>query len=236
LECGGKSPNVVFADAPDLEAAAQAAAAGIFLNQGAMCNAGSRLLVERSIRSAFLERVCAIAADWRPADPLAPDTQMGAIIDQVQFERIMHYVENGRHSGAALTLGGERVREDTGGYYLEPTIFGSVPPDSPLARDEIFGPVLSVLEFDGLEEAVRIAGKTVYGLAAGVWSRDIDKAFAFARHVQAGTIYVNGYNGDDITVPFGGFRESGFGRDKSLHALAKYSDLKTIWIQHSLLR
>lgn len=233
LECGGKSPNIVMEDYPDIARAARAAAAGIFFNQGEMCSAGSRLLVQASIREPMLEQIARFAQRMSPGDPLDPDTRLGALIDEEQTRRVLGYIESGRNEGARLALGGRRVREQTGGCYLEPTVFDGVRPAMRIAREEIFGPVLSVIGFDTLEEAVRIANDTHYGLAAAVWTRDITAAHRAARALRAGMVYVNCYDADDITVPFGGYRESGFGRDKSLHAFDKYTELKTTWIDLS---
>jgi gamma-glutamyl-gamma-aminobutyraldehyde dehydrogenase/4-guanidinobutyraldehyde dehydrogenase/NAD-dependent aldehyde dehydrogenase len=230
LECGGKSPNIVLADYPDLERVAAAAAAAIFSNQGEMCSAGSRLLVQESIREPLLERVAALGRAIPPADPLDPSTRTGALVDEIQTQRVLDYIESGRSEGARLALGGQRVHKESGGCYVEPTIFDGVRPAMRIAREEIFGPVLSVIGFGDLEEAIRIGNDTSYGLAAAVWTRDITQAHRAARALRAGVVYVNCYDADDITVPFGGFRQSGIGRDKSLHAFDKYTELKTTWI------
>ncbi len=233
LECGGKSPNIVMDDYPDIARAARAAAAGIFFNQGQMCSAGSRLLVHSSIREPMLEQIARFAQRMVPGDPLDPDTRLGALVDEEQTQKVLGYIESGRTEGARLALGGRRVREQTGGGYIEPTIFDGVRPAMRIAREEVFGPVLSVIGFDTLEEAVRIGNDTHYGLAAAVWTRDITAAHRAARSLRAGMVYINCYDADDITVPFGGYRESGFGRDKSLHAFDKYTELKTTWIDLS---
>jgi acyl-CoA reductase-like NAD-dependent aldehyde dehydrogenase len=230
LECGGKSPNIVMADYPDLERAAAAAAGAIFFNQGEMCSAGSRLLVQESIRAPLLERIAALGREMPPGDPLDPATRLGALVDEPQTERVLGYIDAGRADGARLALGGRRVRTDTGGCYVEPTIFDAVKPAMRIAREEIFGPVLSVIGFRDLDEAIRIGNDVIYGLAAAVWTRDITQAHRAARALRAGIVYVNCYDADDITVPFGGFRQSGMGRDKSLHAFDKYTELKTTWI------
>ena len=230
LECGGKSPNIVFADAPDLDRVAEAAAAGIFFNQGEMCSAASRLVVHESVREALLEKICALAASYRPGDPLDPTTRLGALVDEQQLRTVTGYIESGREEGARLCLGGDQVRRESGGYFVEPTVFDGVGPSMRIAQEEIFGPVLSVLSFRDEAEALAIANGVMYGLAAAVWTRDLATAHRMSRRIRAGTVYVNCYDADDITVPFGGFKQSGNGRDKSLHALDKYTELKTTWM------
>jgi acyl-CoA reductase-like NAD-dependent aldehyde dehydrogenase len=231
LECGGKTPHIVMPDCPDMEAAALAAAFGIFFNQGEMCTAGSRLLVHETIHDEFLERVLGHAAAMQPGDPLDPETVMGAIVDERQMERVLGYVARGEQEGAELRSGGARIRAETGGFYMEPTVFDRVTPGMTIAREEIFGPVLSTLTFRDTEEALKIANDTIYGLAAAIWTTDINTAMKAARAIRSGMVWVNCFDADDITVPFGGFKQSGFGRDKSLHAVEKYTDLKTVWIE-----
>jgi 4-guanidinobutyraldehyde dehydrogenase/NAD-dependent aldehyde dehydrogenase len=231
LECGGKSANIIMADCPDLDAAAAASAAAIFYNQGEMCSAGSRLLVHRSVKPALLERLQSLTGQYQPGDPLEPSTRLGALVDAAQLSRVQQYVLSGLEQGAMLRCGGERVREQTGGFFFPPTIFDEVQPEMRIAQEEIFGPVLSIIEFETVEQAIGIANGTEYGLAAAVWSRDISLAHRTAKALRAGTVYVNCYDADDITVPFGGFKQSGIGRDKSLHALDKYTELKTTWLE-----
>ena len=230
LECGGKSPNIVFADCPDLDAAAEAAGFGIFFNQGEMCSAASRLLVEERVRDEFLDRLVAFAGTMQPGDPLDPATRMGAIVDKIQFDSVMGYIEKGREEGATLKVGGQRALEETSGWFVEPTIFDGVKNDMAIAQQEIFGPVLSTISFDTAEEALAYGNDVRYGLAAAVWTRDIGKAHRVAKGLRAGTVWINCYDAGDLTVPFGGFKESGNGRDKSLHAIDKYVELKTTWI------
>ncbi|MFO0454344.1 MAG: aldehyde dehydrogenase [Pseudomonadota bacterium] len=230
LECGGKSPHIVLPDARDLERAATAAAWGIFYNQGEVCTAGSRLLVHESVRDAVLEKILAIGRKLQPGDPLDPKTQLGAIVDRQQLDTVLDYVESGRDEGAKLLLGGSRARVETGGCYVEPTVFAGVQPTMKIAREEIFGPVLSAISFTDVEDAIRIAHDTIYGLAAAVWTRDVGAAHTIARRLRAGSVWVNNYDGGDMTVPFGGYKQSGNGRDKSLHALDKYTELKATWI------
>ncbi|UAW98543.1 aldehyde dehydrogenase [Halopseudomonas nanhaiensis] len=232
LEAGGKSPNIVFADAPDLEGAAQAAASAIAFNQGEVCTAGSRLLVEASIKDAFVDKViAALKASWQPGHPLDPATTVGALVDTTQIETVMRYIEAGQADGATLKLGGKRVMQETGGLYVEPTLFDGVSNHMRIAREEIFGPVLSVISFDSFEEAIAIANDTVYGLAAAVWTSDLSRAHRAAKALRAGSVWVNQYDGGDMTAPFGGFKQSGNGRDKSLHAFDKYTEIKATWIK-----
>ena len=230
-ELGGKSANIVCADCPDLDAAVAAAIGSIYFNQGESCNAPSRLFVEASIKDAFIEKALAMIPRYAPGDPLDEDTIMGAIVDDAQMKTVMGYIEAGKAGGAELLAGGEAVRIESGGYYVAPTLFDKVDNSMRIAQEEIFGPVLSVLTFTDVHEAVKQANATPYGLAAAVWTSDISKAIKVSRALRAGTVHVNQYDNDDITVPFGGVKQSGNGRDKSLHAFDKYTELKTTWIQ-----
>ncbi|MGZ3428633.1 MAG: aldehyde dehydrogenase, partial [Polyangia bacterium] len=230
LECGGKSPHIVMADCPDLDQAARAAATGIFFNQGEVCNAGSRLLVDATIKDAFLEKVMAHGKKLQPGDPLDPKTRMGAIVDERQLSRVLGYIEAGKQDGAQLKMGGTRARAESGGYYVEPTVFDGVDNKMKIAQEEIFGPVLATIAFKDTADAIRIGNDSIYGLAAAVWTRDLTTAHTMARALRAGTVWINCFDHGDNTVPFGGYKQSGLGRDKSRHALEKYTQLKTTWI------
>jgi acyl-CoA reductase-like NAD-dependent aldehyde dehydrogenase len=231
LECGGKTPNIVFADTPDLDDAAKGAADGIFYNSGQVCDAASRLLVEASIHDEFLSKVASLAKRYQPGDPLSERTQMGSLVDATQTKRVLEFIDKGKSEGAKLALGGKQVRQETGGYYIEPTIFDGVDNHMTIAREEIFGPVLSAIIFRDADEAVKLANDSKYGLEANLWTNDLTKAHSIARALRAGTVTVNTRDGGGIEVPFGGYKQSGFGRDKSLHAFHKYTQLKTTYIK-----
>ena len=203
LECGGKTPVIVMGDCHDLDMAARSAAFGIFYNQGEVCNAGSRLLLHQSIKEPFLEKLLGWAQKLQPGDPLDPKTRMGAIVDEKQMQRILGYIEKGKEQGAQLLTGGQRVREESGGFYIQPTVFDQVNNDMVIAREEIFGPVLSVLTFDQLDQAVNIANDTIYGLAAAIWTRDINVAHRTARALRAGVVWVNCFDTGEMSTPFG---------------------------------
>lgn len=230
-ETGGKSPNLVFADCENLDAAADMAAFGIFFNQGEVCSANSRLYVERSIKDAFVEKMIARAEGMQPGDPLDPASKMGAIVDEKQTEDIMRFVEGGKKT-ANLVAGGERAYVDGKGCFVAPTIFDDVSHDDPLARDEIFGPVLSIIPFDSEDEAVTMANNSVYGLAASVWTDNLGRALRVSDKLMAGTVSVNTVDALSAQTPFGGMKQSGFGRDLSLHSFDKYTALKTTWIKY----
>lgn len=230
LECGGKSPHIVLADTPDLDVVASAVAAGIFSNAGQVCNAGSRLLVDEKIRRPLLERVTVLARSLRPADPLDPATSLGAIVSREQLKRVSEYVEIGCREGAEILVGGKQALAETGGYFFEPTVFDSVQNSMRIAQEEIFGPVLSTISVNGLDEAIEVGNQTMYGLAAAIWTRDISKAHQAAKALRAGVVWINCFEGGNMAAPFGGCKQSGFGRDRSLHAIDKYVNLKTTWI------
>lgn len=230
LECGGKSPHIVFEDCPDLDRAALIAALAIFSNQGEVCIAGSRLYVHDAIYDAFMEKVARHAAEMRPGNPLDPATALGAMVDERQTRSVMARIAAGQAEGATLRIGGRQLHTESGGFYIEPTIFDCADASSALIREEIFGPVLAAQRFHTEDEAIALANDSSYGLGAGLWTANLGRAHRLSRRLRAGLVWVNCYADGDITVPFGGVKQSGFGRDKSLHALDKYSDLKTTWI------
>jgi gamma-glutamyl-gamma-aminobutyraldehyde dehydrogenase len=230
-ELGGKSAFIVFDDFADLPRAARTAAGSMFFNQGESCNAPSRVLVHERIADEFVRIVCGETSKYQPADPLDPGTEMGAIVDEVQMRTVLGYIDAGSGEGARLASGGRQARAETGGCYVEPTVFDRVSNGMRIAREEIFGPVMSVLRFETEDEALALANDSSYGLQASVWSHQIDRAHRMARALRAGTVHINQYDEDDITVPFGGYKQSGNGRDKSLHAFDKYTELKTTWLR-----
>ena len=230
-ELGGKSAFLVFADCGEIERAARTVADSMFFNQGQSCNAPSRVLVHESVADDFVAIVTAQAPKYPPADPLDPATTMGALVDDTQLRTVMGYIEAGRAEGARCAVGGRQVRAETGGYYVEPTVFDGVDNTMTIAREEIFGPVMGVIRFKTEAEALALANSSAYCLQASVWSDNIHRAHRVARALRAGTVHVNQYDEDDITVPFGGYKQSGNGRDKSLHAFDKYTELKTTWIR-----
>jgi gamma-glutamyl-gamma-aminobutyraldehyde dehydrogenase len=230
-ELGGKSAFVVFDDCNDIARAARTAAGSLFFNQGESCNAPTRVLVHERVADEFIAVVQAQAPKYQPADPLNPDTAMGALVDDQQLRTVLGYIDTGCSEGARLVAGGRQALAETGGFYVEPTVFDGVTNQMRIAREEIFGPVMSVIRFSTEAEAVAIANDSPYGLQASVWSHQLDRAHRVARHLRAGTVHVNQYDEDDITVPFGGYKQSGNGRDKSLHAFDKYTELKTTWLR-----
>ncbi|HUL71416.1 MAG TPA: aldehyde dehydrogenase family protein [Gemmatimonadales bacterium] len=229
LELGGKSPNLIFADA-DLAAAVKGAHNGIFYGKGEVCAAGSRLLVERSVKDQVVQQLVERARKLTPGDPFAKETRLGAIASQKQQKRVLGYIEKGRSEGARLLVGGKPAQVNGRGFFVEATVFDDVTPEMTIAQEEIFGPVLAVLPFETTEEAIRIANQSLYGLAAGLWTRDVAKAHRVAHAIRAGTVWINSYNVYDPVAPFGGYKQSGFGRDLGRHALENYTETKTVWV------
>ncbi len=229
LELGGKSPNIVFADA-DLDAAAKGAYTGIFYGKGEVCAAGSRLFVEARVHDELLDKLVARTKRLAPADPLDPRTRLGALVSRTQRETVLHYVEEGKREGARVACGGEAVDIGGKGWFMQPTILDGVRNDMVVAREEIFGPVLAVIPFSETDEAVELANASIYGLAAGVWTRDVGKAHDVARRLQAGTVWINQYNWYDSGAPFGGFKQSGFGRELGREALEAYTEVKSVYV------
>jgi acyl-CoA reductase-like NAD-dependent aldehyde dehydrogenase len=230
LELGGKSPNVVFADA-DVESAVRGASNGIFYNKGEVCTAGSRLFLEESVHDAFLDKLQAHTAKLKQGDPLDPKTRLGPQVSEEQMRRVLSYIDKGREEGARLVCGGSRPPGK--GYFVQPTIFDAVSPGMTIAREEIFGPVLAVIRFREIEEVVRAANESAYGLAAAVWTRDLKKAHLAARALSAGTVWVNTYGLYDNAMPFGGYKMSGFGRELGRHGLMEYTQTKSVWVDLS---
>lgn len=231
LELGGKSPNIIFPDA-DLERAMKAAFWGIYANKGEVCSAGSRLLVHEGVYDEFVSRLAERAAKMRVGDPLDPKTEMGAQISQTQLDRILGYIQSGREEGARLLCGGERDSEGekARGFFIKPTVFADVKPQMKIAQEEIFGPVLAALKFRDAEEAAEIANSTIYGLVSAVWTREIGVAHRLARRIKAGSVWINAYNCFDSASPFGGYKQSGFGREMGPHALESYTQIKSVWV------
>jgi acyl-CoA reductase-like NAD-dependent aldehyde dehydrogenase len=203
----------------------------VFFNSGQSCNASTRLMLEAPIKDQFLDKLKVYAARMAPDNPLNPKTQLGTILDDVQTKRIMGYIDAGQKEGARLIAGGKQVHQASGGYYIEPTVFDNVTNSMKIAREEIFGPVISTLTFTDANDALAIANDTIYGLWASVWTKNIDRALTFARKIRAGTVTINDTDGGGITLPFGGYKQSGIGRDKSLHALEKYTQMKAVHIK-----
>jgi acyl-CoA reductase-like NAD-dependent aldehyde dehydrogenase len=230
LELGGKSPHIVFADA-DLDAAVRGASTGIFYNKGEVCTAGSRLFLEDGVHDAFVDRLQSQVGKLVQGDPLDPKTRLGPQVSEAQMRSVLGYVDTGKKEGARLVCGGERPAGK--GFFVRPTVFTGVRNDMTLAREEIFGPVLAVLRFKDLEEVLQTANDTIYGLAAGVWTRDIKKAHQAARLLQAGTVWINSYGLYDSAMPFGGVKQSGFGRELGREGLLEYTRTKSVWVDLS---
>src|SRR5215467_1699981 len=230
LELGGKSPNIVLADA-NMDEAVKGATTGIFYGKGEVCAAGSRLFVEKKIHDQFMEKLVDRAKKLKPGDPLDPKTRLGAIVSEQQLNTVMGYIEAGKSEGAQLVAGGNRVSVDGGkGYFLEPTIFDAVDNKMKIAQEEIFGPVLATIPFDDVEQVADIANQNIYGLAAAVWTNDVRKAHAIVRRLKAGTVWVNAYNLYDVALPFGGYKQSGFGRELGAEAMQHYTEVKSVWL------
>jgi acyl-CoA reductase-like NAD-dependent aldehyde dehydrogenase len=230
LELGGKSAQIVLSDAPNLKAVADWASEGIYANAGQVCNAGSRLLVQRSIRDELIEYLKTASRRWMPNDPLNPNTIMGPLVSSSQLNRVLGYIEAGVSEGAKVAFGGSQALKQTGGFFVEPTIFTGVGNQMRIAREEIFGPVLAIVDFDSIEEAIAIANASEYGLAAGVWTSDVNTALTVTRKLRAGSVYVNCWDMGDNSMPVGGYKLSGFGRDKSLHAFDNYTRHKSTYV------
>jgi acyl-CoA reductase-like NAD-dependent aldehyde dehydrogenase len=231
LELGGKSPNIIFPDA-DLERAAKAAFWGIYANKGEVCSAGSRLLVHEKIYDQFVHQLAERAAKMKVGNPLDPATEMGSQINQAQLDRILGYIQSGASEGARLVCGGQRDTEGdkAKGFFVKPTIFADVKPQMKIAQEEVFGPVLAALRFRDANEATEIANSTIYGLVSAVWTRDIGVAHRMAQQIKAGSVWINAYNCFDSSSPFGGYKQSGFGREMGPHALESYTQVKSVWV------
>jgi acyl-CoA reductase-like NAD-dependent aldehyde dehydrogenase len=230
LELGGKSPNIVFADS-DIDSAVKGAINGIFYGKGEVCCAGSRLFVESKVQDEFMEKLVGRAKKIQPGDPLDPKTRLGAIVSEQQMNTVLGYIEAGKREGAQLVTGGSRVNVgNSKGFFIEPTIFGGVSNDMKIAQEEIFGPVLATLTFDDIDQVADVANQNPYGLAAAIWTKDIKKAHALSRRLRAGTVWINTYGLMDAALPFGGFKQSGFGRELGMHALQHYTEVKTVWL------
>ncbi|MBC8747369.1 MULTISPECIES: aldehyde dehydrogenase [Paraburkholderia] len=232
LECGGKNPQVILPDVSNLDAVAEQAVAAAFWNMGENCSAGSRILVHSSKRAELVEKVQSVLAGWKMGDPLDPDVKLGALIEHKHYEKVLAHIEKAKEQGARVICGGRAALTETGGWFVEPTIFDQVKPDMAIAREEVFGPVVCFIEYDDVEDAIRIANDTCYGLAASLWTDSVNSAHQVAARIRAGTVTVNCFGEGDLSTPFGGFKQSGFGgRDKSVYAHDQYCELKTTWLK-----
>ncbi|TCK33603.1 gamma-glutamyl-gamma-aminobutyraldehyde dehydrogenase [Paraburkholderia sp. BL8N3] len=232
LECGGKNPQVVLPDVASLDAVAEQAVAAAFWNMGENCSAGSRILVPTSKKGELLEKVMAVLEGWRTGDPLDPDVKLGSLIEERHYEKVLAHIEKAKAEGARVACGGKATLTETGGWFVEPTIFDNVTPEMSIAREEVFGPVVCFIEYSDIDEAVRIANDTCYGLSASLWTDNVNHAHKIAARIRAGTVTVNCFGEGDLTTPFGGFKQSGFGgRDKSVYAHDQYCELKTTWLK-----
>ncbi|MGF6753254.1 aldehyde dehydrogenase [Paraburkholderia sp. GAS42] len=232
LECGGKNPQVVLPDVADLDAVAENAVAAAFWNMGENCSAGSRLLVHASMKDALLKKIEAVLQGWKTGEPLDPEVKLGALIEQKHYKKVLSHIETAKAEGARVVLGGNALFVESGGWFVEPTIFDGVTPDMSIAKEEVFGPVLCVIEYSDIDDAVKIANDTCYGLAASLWTDNVNNAHKVASRIRAGTVTVNCFGEGDLATPFGGFKQSGFGgRDKSVYAHDQYCELKTTWIK-----
>ena len=232
LECGGKNPQIVLPDVANLDAVAEQAVAAAFWNMGENCSAGSRILVSSRSKAQLLDKVLAVLEGWKTGDPLDPDVKLGSLIEEKHYEKVLAHIEKAKAEGARLVCGGKATRTETGGWFVEPTIFDNVSPEMSIARDEVFGPVVCFIEYGDVDEAVRIANDTCYGLAASLWTDNVNHAHKIAARIRAGTVTVNCFGEGDLSTPFGGFKQSGFGgRDKSVYAHDQYCELKTTWLK-----
>jgi len=232
LECGGKNPQVVLPDVANLDAVAEQAVAAAFWNMGENCSAGSRILVPSSLKAPLLDKVLAVLEGWKTGDPLDPEVKLGSLIEEKHYEKVLGHIEKAKAEGARLVCGGKPVRAETGGWFVKPTIFDNVTPAMSIAREEVFGPVVCLIEYADVDEAVQIANDTCYGLAASLWTDNVNQAHKVAARIRAGTVTVNCFGEGDLTTPFGGFKQSGFGgRDKSVYAHDQYCELKTTWLK-----
>jgi acyl-CoA reductase-like NAD-dependent aldehyde dehydrogenase len=230
LELGGKSPNIVFADS-DIDSAVKGAINGIFYGKGEVCCAGSRLFVETKVQDEFTQKLIDRTKKLQPGDPLDPKTRLGAIVSQEQMKTVLGYIEAGKQEGATVLTGGKRASvSGANGFFIEPTVFGGVKNDMKIAQEEIFGPVLATLSFDDVDQVAALANQNPYGLAAAIWTRDIKKAHALSRRLKAGTVWINTYGLMDASLGFGGFKQSGIGRELGMHAIEHYTEMKSVWL------